>query len=51
MALAATVFSSLMGINLSDSRQSSSTCPDMAWVGETKLFYLHACFTILMRVT
>jgi hypothetical protein len=34
-------FSSLGGIVLSPIRQSSSTCPDMALVGETKLFYFH----------
>jgi hypothetical protein len=42
MALAAMVFSGLVGIVLSHYRQSSTTCPDMAWVGETKLFYFHA---------
>jgi hypothetical protein len=31
-----------VGIVLSHYRQSSTTCPDMAWVGETKLFYFHA---------
>ena len=41
MALAAMDFSSLGGIVLSPIRQSSSTCPDMALVGETKLFYFH----------
>ena len=51
MALAAMDFSSLGGIVLSPIRQSSSTCPDMAWVGETKLFYFHACFTNFMRIT
>ena len=43
MALAATVFSGLVDIVLSHCRLSSTTCPDMAWVMETKLFYFHAC--------
>ena len=36
-ALAAVVFSGLVGIVLSHCRQSFTTCPDMAWVVETKL--------------
>jgi hypothetical protein len=42
MALAATVFSGLVGIVLSHCRLSSITCPAMAWVMVTKLFYFHA---------
>jgi hypothetical protein len=50
MALAATVFSGLVGIVLSHCRLSSITCPAMAWVMVTKLFYFHACFTPLVEV-